>query len=162
QGSPREVAAAASAAAPAPGPPPPAPPIPIWAPAPPPLPGRDDPAGLPGAPQPTTPAMNSNVAGDFLTPCSSFRSSTIARSPRTTTIRSVPRAEQTPCCWAMSRGLALGLALLSLSAGSGGTASAAPRRYAIDPASSRVLIQVGRAGVLGFAGHEHEVIAPVH
>jgi polyisoprenoid-binding protein YceI len=53
----------------------------------------------------------------------------------------------------------LGLALLSLA---GGSASAAPRRYPIDPASSRVLIHVGKAGLLGFAGHEHEVIAPVH
>jgi polyisoprenoid-binding protein YceI len=60
--------------------------------------------------------------------------------------------------WAMSRGLMLGALWLSLSAG---PASAAPRRYAIDPTSSRVLIHVGRAGLLGFAGHEHEVIAPV-
>jgi polyisoprenoid-binding protein YceI len=65
--------------------------------------------------------------------------------------------------WAMSRGFIGNLTwlalLLALPAGS---ASAAPRRYAIDPASSRVLVHVGRSGLLGFAGHEHEVIAPVH
>ena len=31
---------------------------------------------------------------------------------------------------------------------------------AIDPASSQVVIEVGKAGVFGFAGHAHEVVAP--
>jgi polyisoprenoid-binding protein YceI len=30
----------------------------------------------------------------------------------------------------------------------------------IDPAASRVLIEVGKAGMFGFAGHAHEVLAP--
>jgi polyisoprenoid-binding protein YceI len=38
-------------------------------------------------------------------------------------------------------------------------ARAAPRRYALDPAQSRVEIHVGKTGVFGFAGHEHEVVA---
>lgn len=33
-------------------------------------------------------------------------------------------------------------------------------RYQVDPAASRVLIHVGKAGLLSFAGHEHEVVAP--
>jgi polyisoprenoid-binding protein YceI len=31
---------------------------------------------------------------------------------------------------------------------------------AIDPAASHVVIQVGKAGMFGFAGHNHEVVAP--
>src|SRR5438045_3113325 len=36
---------------------------------------------------------------------------------------------------------------------------AAPRRYQLDPAQSRVEIHVGKTGLFGFAGHEHEVVA---
>jgi polyisoprenoid-binding protein YceI len=39
------------------------------------------------------------------------------------------------------------------------SAQAAPRVYALDPAHSRLTIQVGKAGVFGFAGHEHQVLA---
>ncbi len=38
-------------------------------------------------------------------------------------------------------------------------AQAAPRVYTLDPAHSRLTIQVGKAGVFGFAGHEHQVVA---
>jgi polyisoprenoid-binding protein YceI len=38
-------------------------------------------------------------------------------------------------------------------------AQAAPRVYALDPAHSRLTIHVGKAGLFGFAGHEHEVVA---
>ena len=38
-------------------------------------------------------------------------------------------------------------------------AQAAPRVYTLDPAHSRLTIHVGKAGVFGFAGHEHEVVA---
>jgi polyisoprenoid-binding protein YceI len=38
-------------------------------------------------------------------------------------------------------------------------ARAAPRRYLLDPAQSRVEIHVGKTGLFGFAGHEHEVVA---
>lgn len=38
-------------------------------------------------------------------------------------------------------------------------ARAAPRRYLLDPAQSRVEIHVGKAGLFGFAGHAHEVVA---
>src|SRR4051794_723964 len=36
---------------------------------------------------------------------------------------------------------------------------AAPRVFALDPARSRVTIEVGKAGLFGFAGHEHQVVA---
>jgi polyisoprenoid-binding protein YceI len=36
---------------------------------------------------------------------------------------------------------------------------AAPRVYTLDPAHSRLTIHVGKAGLFGFAGHEHEVVA---
>jgi polyisoprenoid-binding protein YceI len=32
--------------------------------------------------------------------------------------------------------------------------------FEIDPASSRVIVHVGKAGVFGFAGHTHEITAP--
>jgi len=41
------------------------------------------------------------------------------------------------------------------------TARAEPRRYAIELASSRVVIHVGKTGLFRFAGHEHEVVAPI-
>ncbi len=37
----------------------------------------------------------------------------------------------------------------------------ADRAYQIDPDQSRALIAVGKAGVLSFVGHTHEVVAPV-
>lgn len=36
---------------------------------------------------------------------------------------------------------------------------AAGDEYAIDPATSHVQVHVGKSGVFGFAGHEHEVVA---
>ena len=36
-------------------------------------------------------------------------------------------------------------------------AQAAARAYVLDPAASRLEIQVGKAGLFGFAGHEHRV-----
>jgi polyisoprenoid-binding protein YceI len=35
-----------------------------------------------------------------------------------------------------------------------------PSTLTIDAANSRVVIEVGRSGMFGFAGHDHEVIAP--
>jgi polyisoprenoid-binding protein YceI len=52
------------------------------------------------------------------------------------------------------RSLALALVLASAAAAEG-----APRRYRIDPAASTVRIDVGRAGLLSFAGHEHVIEA---
>jgi polyisoprenoid-binding protein YceI len=40
-------------------------------------------------------------------------------------------------------------------------AGAEPRPFRVDPTSSRVSIHVGRAGLFSFAGHEHEVQAPI-
>jgi polyisoprenoid-binding protein YceI len=37
---------------------------------------------------------------------------------------------------------------------------AAEVQYRLDAGASRVVIHVGKAGLLGFAGHEHEVVAP--
>jgi len=49
--------------------------------------------------------------------------------------------------------------VLALTAGP--TASAETHRYVIDPTASRVSIRVGKTGLFGFAGHEHEVAAPL-
>jgi polyisoprenoid-binding protein YceI len=38
-------------------------------------------------------------------------------------------------------------------------AQAAPRVYTLDPAHSRLTIHVGKTGLFGFAGHEHEIVA---
>ena len=40
-------------------------------------------------------------------------------------------------------------------------AAAASRTYAVDAGASEVRIHVGKAGAFGFAGHTHEVVAPV-
>jgi polyisoprenoid-binding protein YceI len=47
------------------------------------------------------------------------------------------------------------LAALTLS-----SALVAADEYTIDPGSSRITVHVGKSGVFGFAGHEHEVNAP--
>lgn len=39
------------------------------------------------------------------------------------------------------------------------SAQAGPRRYTLDPAASQLEIHVGKSGVFGFAGHEHDVVA---
>jgi polyisoprenoid-binding protein YceI len=39
-------------------------------------------------------------------------------------------------------------------------AAQAPDQFRIDPAATHVTIQVGRSGIFGFAGHDHEVVAP--
>jgi polyisoprenoid-binding protein YceI len=52
--------------------------------------------------------------------------------------------------WAWGCALALAPAL--------GTAGEA---YLVDPAASEVLVQVGKAGLFKFAGHTHEVAAPI-
>jgi polyisoprenoid-binding protein YceI len=57
----------------------------------------------------------------------------------------------------MRRFRAAALALAALPAWE---ARAEPRTFVVDPASSRVLVHVGRAGIFKFAGHEHEVAAP--
>ena len=51
-------------------------------------------------------------------------------------------------------------AVVSLAVMSAAPAGVGPTVLAIDPANSEVLIQVGKAGLLGFAGHAHEVSAP--
>jgi len=52
-------------------------------------------------------------------------------------------------------GMFLGLPLVMAEA----PAQAAPRVYTLDPAHSRLTVHVGKAGLFGFAGHEHEVVA---
>ena len=39
--------------------------------------------------------------------------------------------------------------------------AANPRTFAVDPQSSRALIEVGKSGAFSFAGHLHEVEAPI-
>ncbi|HET8644292.1 MAG TPA: YceI family protein [Vicinamibacteria bacterium] len=58
---------------------------------------------------------------------------------------------------AVRRVAAAALAVASLAAPAG----AAERRYVVVPEQSRVTVHVGRAGLFGFAGHEHEVVGPV-
>jgi polyisoprenoid-binding protein YceI len=53
---------------------------------------------------------------------------------------------------------ALACSLLALA---GRAAAAGSVTYEIEPAERSVTIQVGRAGLLKFAGHTHEVVAPV-
>ena len=45
-------------------------------------------------------------------------------------------------------------------AASSSTAWAQSHSYAIDLAGSRIVVHVGKTGLLGFAGHEHEIRAP--
>jgi polyisoprenoid-binding protein YceI len=52
------------------------------------------------------------------------------------------------------------VALLAISSRSVVVAGAGPWTFVVDPAASSVSIHVGKAGVLGFAGHIHEVVAP--
>jgi polyisoprenoid-binding protein YceI len=46
-------------------------------------------------------------------------------------------------------------------AGSLTLAAAGPRTFAVDPGRSKALIDVGKAGAFSFAGHTHEVEAPL-
>jgi polyisoprenoid-binding protein YceI len=39
------------------------------------------------------------------------------------------------------------------------SAQAKATRYVLDPKASRLVIHVGKAGLFGFAGHEHEILA---
>lgn len=40
-----------------------------------------------------------------------------------------------------------------------GIAHAGPRQYTLDPEASEIVVHVGTAGLLGFAGHEQDVVA---
>lgn len=51
--------------------------------------------------------------------------------------------------------------VLSFSLALGVPAGAAEQVYAVDPAASLVSITVGRAGLFKFAGHTHDVVAPL-
>ncbi|HLK94075.1 MAG TPA: YceI family protein [Polyangia bacterium] len=53
----------------------------------------------------------------------------------------------------------LGAAAALAFALAGPDARAAPRRYVLDAAASRIEIHVGKTGLFGFAGHEHQVVA---
>ena len=41
------------------------------------------------------------------------------------------------------------------------TVRAEAQRFVLDPQKSRVVVHVGKAGLFKFAGHEHEVVAPL-
>ena len=53
--------------------------------------------------------------------------------------------------WVLIAALAAGL----------GVEAAGPRTFAVEPDQSRAIIDVGKAGAFSFAGHTHEVEAPV-
>ena len=42
-----------------------------------------------------------------------------------------------------------------------GLAAQTTERFAIDPATSTITLQAGKSGVFSFAGHDHEIVAPV-
>lgn len=52
-------------------------------------------------------------------------------------------------------------AALALLLGGSGPAFAQPEVFSIDPEASRVRIHLGRAGLLKFMGHDHEIDAPI-
>jgi polyisoprenoid-binding protein YceI len=54
-----------------------------------------------------------------------------------------------------------GLSVASVLAASSATAWAQAHPYTIDPAGSRIVVHVGKTGLFGFAGHEHEIHAPL-
>ncbi len=58
-------------------------------------------------------------------------------------------------------GPAVRAAAVVLLAGGVLPATAEQRTYALVPGESHVTVQVGRSGLFGFAGHEHEVVGPV-
>ena len=49
--------------------------------------------------------------------------------------------------------------LVALAVGCALPLGAVPRAYVVDPGSSSVQVHVGKSGVFGFAGHEHDVVA---
>ena len=53
------------------------------------------------------------------------------------------------------------LARLLVFAAAAGRLEAQPEAYAVDPAASRVRIHLGRAGLMKFLGHDHELEAPI-
>ena len=55
----------------------------------------------------------------------------------------------------------LAVAVLALLLAGSGTALAQPAAFSIDPEASRVRVHLGRAGLLKFMGHEHEIDAPI-
>jgi polyisoprenoid-binding protein YceI len=60
-----------------------------------------------------------------------------------------------------SRLMAVAWALAVTLAGTSLRSELPDRSYQVDPDQSRALIAVGKAGVFSFAGHTHEVVAPV-
>jgi polyisoprenoid-binding protein YceI len=57
--------------------------------------------------------------------------------------------------------LARPLAWLALLAAAAGPLGAETEAYTVDPATSHVRIHLGRAGLMKFLGHDHEIEAPV-
>lgn len=54
-----------------------------------------------------------------------------------------------------------GVSVASVLAASSSLAWAQSHPYTIDPAGSRIVVHVGKTGLFGFAGHEHEIRAPL-
>jgi len=59
----------------------------------------------------------------------------------------------------VARSVVTGLALWIPLALAATSVHAAPRRYTLDPGKSQLTVHVGKTGVFGFAGHEHQVVA---
>lgn len=50
--------------------------------------------------------------------------------------------------------------LLTCTVAAAAAAAQGPDQFRIDPAATHVTVRVGRSGIFGFAGHDHEVVAP--
>lgn len=66
-------------------------------------------------------------------------------------------------CAVNARAWSARLVLLVAAAGilPGSAARAGAQVFTIDPATSRVVIHVGKSGIFSFAGHTHEIVAPL-
>jgi polyisoprenoid-binding protein YceI len=59
------------------------------------------------------------------------------------------------------RWLPFGIATVAAAGVVIGLTAQTPERFAIDSAGSNITLHVGKSGVLSFAGHTHEIVAPV-
>ena len=53
------------------------------------------------------------------------------------------------------------LAIATVAAGIVGLTAQTTERFVIDPVTSTITLQAGKSGIFSFAGHDHEIVAPV-
>src|SRR5712691_2682971 len=71
------------------------------------------------------------------------------------------RRARPPCADRTIAGMKQALACALVLAGSLTLVAAGPRTFTVEPARSRATINVGKAGAFSFAGHTHEIDAPL-